>query len=367
MVIDVRIEKINRAAAFIICIVTSVFIMFSGMHMGVHAEKTGSITLVCKSDSEILSGMTWRGYYVGKRNGNKLILGGAFSGYHVTLKDLSADSLSAAASTLESYAFLDGIKPDKNGTTDPDGKIEFTDLEPGLYLVSGDKLTVGKATYTPAPMFVEVLESKPDVTAYPKFTYQDVLGADSERFKVKKIWENDEQFPQDRAVSVNVEIYCNSDLKETVTLSEKNDWTYEWTAKTGDTWRVIETDIPKNYTVIYRSNETQFVIVNTHDDIPPVTTTTTTATTTATNETTTTDITNTTAITTSSGTNTTTSDDVIGTEKVRTTQKTTAKKTESKLPQTGQLWWPVPVLALGGMIFLGIGFRLIAKSKKEDD
>ena len=177
-----------------------------------------------------------------------------------------------------------------------------------------------------------------DIDVYPKFSYYDVLDAEIERFRVRKIWENDEQFPTDRAEEINVDIYCNSVLKETVTLSEKNDWTYNWTAQPGDTWRVLESDIPANYTVAYRSNNSQYVIINTHDS--SVITTTTAPVTTSGSK-----ITSTTAKATS----------------------TTTGKTGGKLPQTGQLWWPVPVLALGGMIFVGIGFCLISRSKKEDD
>ena len=360
MVIDVRIKKINRAAAFTICIVTFVLMMFSGIRTDVHAEDTGSVTLVCEKNDETIAGMSWKMYYIGDRYGDRVAFVGAFANYKVTLRDLSAESLTSAASTLESYARLDKIKPDREGITDGDGKVKFTDLKRGIYLVSGDRLTIGKDTYVPAPTIVEVSESNPDITAYPKFTFYDVLGAVTDRFRVRKIWENDEEHMELRPTSIDVSIYCNYELKETVTLSEENRWTYSWTGNTGDIWTVIEPDIPEKYTVVYRANEAQFVVVNTYDDIPPIVTTTTTATGT-------TDITNTTAITTTSATNTTASDDVLGTEKVRTKQKTTAKKTESKLPQTGQLWWPVPILALGGMIFLGIGCRLISKSKKEDD
>ncbi len=31
---------------------------------------------------------------------------------------------------------------------------------------------------------------------------------------------------------------------------------------------------------------------------------------------------------------------------------------EEKLPQTGMLWWPVPVLACAGLVFLGVGVAL---------
>jgi hypothetical protein len=36
----------------------------------------------------------------------------------------------------------------------------------------------------------------------------------------------------------------------------------------------------------------------------------------------------------------------------------------TSLPSTGQLWWPVPCMAAGGLVLMGIGSRM---SKKEDD
>lgn len=348
-----RIAKINRAAAFIVCILTSVLIVVWG-NIKVHAEESGSATLICKGKEDILDGMTWRIYYVGFRTDNDLVLEGDFSGYPVTLKDMSAEALTAAASTLESYAVIDNIAPDAQGVTDSDGKIEFTDLKPGLYLVSGNRLKIDNATYIPAPMFIEVSENNPDVTAYPKFTYYDVMDAEVERVRVRKIWENDEDVPGGRPDSIDVEIYCNAVLKETVTLSNENDWTYSWIAETGDTWSVIEAVVPEKYTVTYRSNKTQYVIVNTYDSDVATTTTTTTTTTVVVDGA---DVT---------ATKTKTTNEIINETTVKSESTSTPKK-ESKLPQTGQLWWPVPILALGGMVFIGIGCRMISRSKKEDD
>lgn len=338
MVINVRISKKDRGMAFIICILMSVLTLVKGIGFNADAEGSGSARLVCRYNDEILADMKWNIYYAGSLNDDKFVLGGAFSEYRITHGDLSAETLTKAASTLENYAVLHNITPDASGTTDADGVIRFDNLNAGFYLVSGSKLKIENGTYTPAPMLIEISESAIDIDVYPKFSYYDVLDAEIERFRVRKIWENDEQFPTDRAEEINVDIYCNSVLKETVTLSEKNDWTYNWTAQPGDTWRVLESDIPANYTVAYRSNNSQYVIINTHDS--SVITTTTAPVTTSGSK-----ITSTTAKATS----------------------TTTGKTGGKLPQTGQLWWPVPVLALGGMIFVGIGFCLISRSKKEDD
>lgn len=46
--------------------------------------------------------------------------------------------------------------------------------------------------------------------------------------------------------------------------------------------------------------------------------------------------------------------------------KSTITTTPEKLPQTGQLWWPVPVMLFGGLVFVAIGLRLLLDSRKED-
>lgn len=52
------------------------------------------------------------------------------------------------------------------------------------------------------------------------------------------------------------------------------------------------------------------------------------------------------------------------TKSTRTTKTTTT--TIEKLPQTGQLWWPVPVMLFGGLIFVAVGLRLLLDNRKED-
>ena len=47
------------------------------------------------------------------------------------------------------------------------------------------------------------------------------------------------------------------------------------------------------------------------------------------------------------------------------TTVTTTTVTQEKAPQTGQLWWPVPILAVGGVVLLGFGVHLTKKDDNE--
>ena len=39
---------------------------------------------------------------------------------------------------------------------------------------------------------------------------------------------------------------------------------------------------------------------------------------------------------------------------------------EEPIPQTGLLWWPVPVMGAGGLVCVGVG-SLLCKKKDDDD
>ena len=318
-------RKLHRMGAIILSILCAALAMISTISFNVSAAGEGSLTLICRSEEVTLTGMQWKIYYTGFRDGNDFLLGGDFADYPVKLDDLSAEAITAAAETLENYAVTDKISPIAEGETDAEGKIKFENLKSGIYLVSGKELKVENTIYIPSAILIEVRDGDVDLDAYPKF-YLDVFGSEYEHYTVKKIWENDENALTDRTASITVEIYCDETLNETVTLNDENNWTYDWTAEKGHRWRVKGTNVPDKYTVSYRSNETQFAIINSHQIETTVTTTPTT-----------------------------------------TTVTTTTTKYEPKLPQTGQLWWPVPILALGGMIFVGIGCRLLSRNKKEDD
>lgn len=90
-------------------------------------------------------------------------------------------------------------------------------------------------------------------------------------------------------------------IYDTVSLSADNNWRYEWTDLDGSyEWTVVEKET-EGYTVEVSRESDTYVITNTYDEPTPT-----------------------------------------------VQEKTT-------LPQTGQLWWPVPVLTAAGLILIVIG------------
>lgn len=55
-----------------------------------------------------------------------------------------------------------------------------------------------------------------------------------------------------------------------------------------------------------------------------------------------------------------------GGKSTKSSKSTVTTTSVEKLPQTGQLWWPVPVMLFGGLIFVAIGLRLLLDNRKED-
>lgn len=451
----------------------------------VAADSSGdaTLTLICREDGDNIAGMTWRLYKVGKKQDGNYVPEGKFVDYPVDLSKImeSSDSMTEAASTLSNFALLDGITCYDADKTNNSGYLTFSGLESGLYLVVGAKIKVGSITYFPTPFLIETDgRSESTQNCYPKFLVKNTLPGATEKFILRKVWANADGLP-DGKPNLTIGIYKDYELYETIQLTEADNWTYSWEGDPSSDWRVKELIIPSGCYVMYRNNETQYVIMNTFDNdlliqqqqsstTTTETTTTSTVSTTVSNSVTTTvqtidegsdtrtrptstidttvlpassstettaqtidegsdtrtrptstsvtsvlpdgSSTATTFTTTVSGSGTVTnssstdsdvstdstisSDSTASTDSTESTETTTTGSNEitststrgyvvttrqstyrtnsrvtttttiEKLPQTGQLWWPVPVMALGGLIFVAVGLRLLLDSRKED-
>jgi len=335
-------------------------------------ETTGSMTLWCVKDEDVVANMHWQLYRVGHREADDYVFEGDFAGCRTTLGDQTksmlewdAETVASVAESLKRLTIADDIEKREEGFTNASGAVTFTGLEDGLYLIWGDILQVGDTIYVPSAIFFEMNGQNANVlNAYPKIVLR-TLSDTMIVYSARKVWENDDDQLWNRAVSITVERYRDNEYYDEFVLSEDNNWTYEWEDAEAHTWFVYEKDIPENYTVSYKENQTQYLIINTFEDDSQISSTTTA--TTETSTTTTTETTVTTTTEDSSTTSTSQSQSQTTTSKTTTTQtvETTTTVTTDKIPQTGQLWWPVPGLAAGGLVMLGLGVVLCKKDDEE--
>jgi hypothetical protein len=366
---------------------------FSGSGIKTAAAEKSSLTLICRNDDITLSGMEWSIYRIGSFYGNIIRLEGDFAKYPVTFGDLTASEVRDAADTLETCAILDKITPVAVGMTDSNGELKFENLDDGVYIACGKTMHIGDTYYSPSALMLDINTEKygtaVNTDAFPKYLYR-TLPYEISFYNVKKFWENDTIV--ERPEDVTAEIYKDGELYDTVILNEENNWTFQWTDEGYCDYLVREVDISDKYTVVYRSNDTQFALVNTLKDddyyknygytvTTAVTadggdfsfssTTTVTGTDTSQDSNVTSSSTTPTSSVTSISSGTSVSSAVSSVSSVPVVssssedkeRNTTVVTDTEKLPQTGQLWWPVPVMALGGILFIGLGFRL----KKDDD
>ena len=242
-----------------------------------------------------------------------------FRPYRVELPKESDEEWRALASTLENYILRDKITPAAAGQTGSSGEVSFpgedSPLTPGLYLVLGERHVQNGIRYDATP-FLVMLPGRdenggkvPDVTANAKFISSEVpVEPETVTRKVLKVWE-DEGYEQQRPKEVVVQLLRDGEVYDTVTLNAENDWRYSWTGLDADSrWMLTEKEMDDYVTVIVREGVT-FVVTNTcteeiTDEPPP---------------------------------------------------KTPVTPEKPSLPQTGQLWSPIPVLILNGLLLIVAG------------
>lgn len=264
-------------------------------------------------------------------------LTGDFAGCPVELEGLDSSLWQALANTLAGYAAWSGAAPLDSGVTDQRGLLAFPTsggkLFPGLYLVVGQRHTVGNYTYTPKPFLVCLPNREGDsqqwdyrVEAEPKFDREETPPeGGTVRRRVLKAWRDGEDGTA-RPQSVTVLLLRDGVVHDTVILSEANGWRYTWEELEADhTWTVVELPV-EGYTVSVTQEGITFVVVNTHDgpDTPAH----------------------------PDSPHTPDDPDTPNTPEGPDTPNT---PDGPRLPQTGMLWWPVPVLLAAGLLLLVLG------------
>lgn len=182
-------------------------------------------------------------------------LTGAFAKYPVNIYGIKSQSeWDVVRDTLSAHIIIDKIEATAAGITDENGLVTFSDILPGMYLVSDVKIENDKEVV----LFESFLVSVPspnangtynyDVKSYPKCIFHEIK-PDSIEHKVVKLWKDygkEEQRPE----MIEVDIYRDGVLHATTQLTSANNWTYSWEAMDdGSKWTAVEKNIPEEYTM----------------------------------------------------------------------------------------------------------------------
>lgn len=239
-------------------------------------------------------------------------LTGEFTGLDIDFAN--DDQLKMAGITLYSFVSEKGIAPDHIVTTDVNGKASVLGLDAGIYLVAGQPLIEGDDGYFTDPQVIFFphnpgLEDEywnSNITVQPKATVRCIL--DPLVYKTKKIWVDDgaEKYRPDE---ITVRLYKDGKEYDKVVLSKDNNWSCTWTdLDPKSTWTLKE-DVVLDYSSQVDLENDTFIVKNTFQgEIAPE---------------------------------------------------------EDTIHQTGLLWWPVPVMAGLGMVFLILGMLVTRREKYE--
>lgn len=238
--------------------------------------QTCSLTVSYCSDGTAFSGVAVNVYKVADVSADcRYTLTSAFAASGLVLNGIqSGIEWNVIRATLEAFLLVNDITATCSAETNQSGQVSFDTLEPGLYLALSERVVQEGASYT----FGSALIALPGLGADGRWQYQLTVAAKSEvtplpgpgetpdggkQYEVLALWKGDDAQAH-RPQSVDVEIFRNGSLYQTVSLSEENHWSFSWTApEDGADWMVAEPKVPNGYALTIEKHGTTFVLIHT--------------------------------------------------------------------------------------------------------
>ena len=274
-------KSANKRFLSLLIVLLLAFGLFPGEALAAEAidpERNVTITLNYVYDGKAISGAEFGIYYIASVSPyGEFTLAGDFKNYPVQLDGLDAEGWNTLAQTLYGYAQRDNLPQLDRGVTDSSGRVTFPTkdavMKPGLYLVAGKAVTLDGYTYRVAPFIVsapmEDMEQnvwKYDVIVNPKASRE--VYHDTVTRKVLKVWD-DKGYESERPKEITVQLLRDGKVYETVTLNKDNNWRHTWSGLDDRyEWVVVEKE-PSGYTVKTERDGVTYVITNTYSPKTP--------------------------------------------------------------------------------------------------
>ncbi|MGM9584578.1 MAG: Cna B-type domain-containing protein [Faecousia sp.] len=282
-------------------------------------RRSVSLTITHAYEGKALSGVPFRLYLLATMDETGALTAvPPFGSYINDAIGGSASVWADAAAKLEqdmAQGKLKSVKPVDQAKTNSRGVVSFPSagksLTPGLYFIPGTRTEKSGYVYETSPILVSLPNAFDGVWVYD----QTIDNTKPERvpairdIKVIKVWQ-DSCHPGRRPESITVHLMCDGERYDTITLPYQGKWEYVWKdLEANHSWTVTE-DRVTGY------KEPTVKISN-------------------------------------------------GVITMTNTCNRPGKHHNTKLPQTGQLWWPVPVLIAVGLALVVVG--LVRRRKDEDE
>lgn len=234
----------------------------------------------------------------------------AYAGTGVEVNKITGSAWDGAIDALNACAV--DIPPTATATIN-NGRCTLEGLPQGLYLVNGLAIEQGDWLYSFAPFIVSLPDHSSDGTKWVYDVRVDMKMACEPMLtdiEVIKVWK-DTGNADLRPASIEADLFCDGTLYQTVELTAANNWHYVFhDLERAHKWTVQEHVLPNGYTASYSTENGALIITNTL-----IVTTT----------------------------------------------------TPPDIPQTGMLWWPVPLLAAIGMTLFVLGYISHRKWRREHE
>ncbi len=338
---------------FISFALTFVILCFSFV-LPVSAVQDCSLHLICKyNDTPIASAKASIYRIADYRGGNNLQLLDKFAEHSIAVDVSTSEKLDTTAFSVYTAIKKDGIEAEKSSSSDENGKINFSELDRGYYLVEIDRIdNPDGSSYSFAPFIIVLPEfndtagkSSADVTAYPKASYNK--SEETIDISVVIIW-NDDGMEDERPNNIKINLLCDGLVADSVILNDENNWKYEWKNKDAShKWLVVEESCPDGYSIVEKEEPVH------HFEIIHAPQTETAG-----------PVAGGTAPYTEKVTMVPYSKHARNESPAENVKEVRETPTKVELPMTGQFWWPVPVLFAIGFIIIITGVSLRRKNEE---
>lgn len=288
--------KPNKVISGFLCLLTAL----SALALPVHAAGGETVTLSYCIEGDgngqvPMSDVEFTIYRVGEiGEDGKIIPLTAFQDYVPESADSSAQVWSDAAEKLEEDLTankLTTVQPAATAQTNSSGAARFENLEQGVYFARSTKVQNGRYVYTTLPIFFSTFSQTIAIKYSRQLLHEDL--------KIVKVWK-DSCHPSRRPKSITIRLMRDGVKYSEITLPQKGKWEYTWKdLETRYQWTVEEDPITG-----YKKPEIRYEN---------------------------------------------------GLITVTNACNRPASHTNTTLVQTGQLWWPVPILLAVGLLMVIVG------------